>query len=141
MKTLNLLEKYSIRNTYPRREIIKIIFSLDARHFSAEDILKDIKRKGNNISRATTYRAVKLFSQKGLLRLIELGKDFQMYELAVGSNHHDHLYCVKCGKIIEFEDKDIEKLQDKTCKNKKFYPLRHTLKIIGLCKECRKCQV
>lgn len=141
MKSLNLLEKYNIRNTYPRREIVKIISSLNARHFSAEDILKGIKQKNSKISRATAYRAVKLFSQQGLLRPIELDRDFQMYELALGAGHHDHLYCVNCGKIIEFEDEDIEKLQEKTCQDKKFYPLRHTLKIVGLCKECKKCQV
>ena len=64
-----------------------------------------------------------------------------MYELALRAGHHDHLYCVSCGKIIEFEDKEIEKLQEKTCQDKKFYPLKHTLKIVGLCKECKKCQV
>ena len=140
MKSLNLLEKYSIRKTYPRRKIAKIISSLDIRHFSAEDILKGIKQNNHKVSRATTYRTVKLFSQKGLLRLIELDRDFQMYELATDNDHHDHLYCVNCGKIIEFEDKNIEKLQNETCKNKKFYPLRHTLKIVGLCKECKECQ-
>ena len=138
MKSLDLLEKYNIRNTHPRREIFKIISSLGIRHFSAEDILRGIKQKNSKISRATAYRAVKLFSQKGLLRLIELGRDFQMYELAIGASHHDHLYCINCGKIIEFEDGGIEKLQEKICQNKKFYPLRHTLKIVGLCKECKQ---
>ena len=140
MKALNLLDKYNIRNTYSRRKICKIISSLNARHFSAEDILKGIKQKNNKISRATAYRAVKLFSQKGLLRMIELGRDSQMYELAVEAGHHDHLYCLNCGKIIEFEDANIEKLQEKTCQDKKFYPLRHTLKIVGLCKECKNAK-
>jgi len=139
MKSLNLLEKYSIRNTYPRREMIKSISSLNTRHFSVEDILKGIKQKNSNVSRATIYRTVKLFSQKGLLRPIELDRNFQVYELTTGSNHHDHLYCLSCGKIIEFEDQDIERLQEKTCQSKNFYPLRHTLKIVGLCKECKKC--
>jgi len=141
MKSLNSLDKYNIRNTYPRREIFKIISSLNVRHFSAEDIFKNIKQNSSKISRATAYRAVKLFTQKGILIPIELSRDFQMYELAIGAGHHDHLYCVSCGKIIEFEDEDIEKLQEKNCQDKKFYPLRHTLKIVGLCKECKKCQV
>jgi len=137
MKDQSLLEKHSIRSTSPRREILRAISSLKKRHFSAEDLLQFIEKKKRGVSRASTYRTIKLFSQKGLIKPIELVKDYQMYELADEEKHHDHLYCIECGKIIEFEDKNIEKLQDKVCQGRSFYPLRHTLKIIGSCKECR----
>jgi Fur family ferric uptake transcriptional regulator len=132
MKGQNLLEKYDIRDTQPRRELVNIISSFGRRHFSVEDIL----RKGK-VSRATTFRAVNLFSQKGLLHSIDLGKGFKLYELALDSGHHDHLYCIKCGRIIEFEDKNIENLQAKACQEKNFKPIKHTLRITGLCKGCR----
>ena len=139
MKGQNLLEKYNIRDTRPRRELMDIISSFGRRHFSVEDILKNPKQKKSKVSRATTFRAVNLFSQKGLLYSIDLGKGFRMYEVALNANHHEHLYCIKCGKIIEFEDKNIEKLQAKACQDKGFRPLKHTLRIAGLCKECKKC--
>ncbi len=59
-----------------------------------------------------------------------------MYELAADSAHHDHLYCLRCGVIIEFEEDRIEKLQVKVCHKEDFRPFRHTLRITGLCKKC-----
>jgi len=137
MKNQSLLEKHNIRSTFPRREILRAISSLGRRHFSVEDLLNFIEKKKGRVSRASTYRTIKLFSEKGLIKPIELIKDYQMYELADQEKHHDHLYCINCGKIIEFEDKNIEKLQNKACKGRSFHPLRHTLKIIGRCEECR----
>lgn len=131
------LQKYNIQNTRARRELLKAISSLEKRHFSVDDVLKVSKRRKYKISRATAFRAMHLFSQKGLLRPIDLGKGFMMYELAKNNTHHDHLYCVRCGKIIEFEDKKIENLQNKICQTKKFNPLTHTLRIAGMCSNCR----
>ncbi len=138
MKGINILEKYGIRDTQPRRELVKSIFSFGQRHFSADDLLRAFRKKKVGVSRATIFRTVNLLTKKGLLRSIDLGRGFQMYELAVNSDHHDHLYCVKCGEIIEFEDKTFEKLQDKVCNNNNFIPLKYTLRILGLCKECKR---
>jgi len=137
MKALEVLKKYNIHNTRPRREIVEVIFSLNRRHFSAEDILSFLRKKKSSVSRASTYRAINLFSEKNLLQTIDLGRGFKMYEMAISNNHHDHLYCIKCEKIIEFEDKNIEKLQDKVCKDNKFSSFKHTLRIVGLCRRCR----
>ena len=137
MKRVDLLEKHNICDTRPRREFLGVISSFGKRHFSAEDILIALKQRKSKVSRATIFRAINLFLEKGLLCPIDLGKGFRMYELAINSGHHDHLYCIKCGRIIEFEDENIEKLQTKACQDKQFSPLRHTLRIVGLCKECK----
>ncbi len=137
MKNLDLLKQYKIRPTQPRREIAHYLVSSKRRHFSAEDILKYLKIRKAPVSRASAYRAVRLFSRKGLLRQIDLGKGFNLYEVALRNSHHDHLYCLKCGRIIEFEDENIEQLQTKACRKKNFKAFTHTLRIIGLCKECR----
>ena len=60
-----------------------------------------------------------------------------MYEVVSANKHHDHLYCMKCGKILEFEDKTIEALQEKVCRKNEFHCLEHTLRILGLCKKCK----
>ena len=137
MECRDLLKRHNLRVTYPRREILNAVLSLKRRHFSAEDIFTYIKRKTRKVSRASTYRIVKLFSQKRLLRPIDLDKGFRMYEATFDNSHHDHLYCLKCGRIIEFKQVQIEKLQAKVCKKFGFSPLNHTLKIAGLCKGCR----
>lgn len=136
---MDLLLEHNIRNTQARAEIAKLIVSFGKRHFSAEDILNNLKRKKSRVSRASTFRALKLFSEKGILETIDLGKGFKMYEVSGNNKHHDHLYCVKCGKIIEFEDNQIEKLQDRACLKKKFKPFKHTLRIVGICRECKQC--
>lgn len=140
MKKRNLLQEFGIRSTRPRRDILDVILSLGRRHFSVEDILNyiEISRRKYRVSRASTFRTIKLFSQKGLLNLIDLGKDCYFYELAVNSQHHDHLYCLKCGKIMEFKDYRIERLQKKVCLTRRFYPLMHTLRIIGFCSDCKE---
>jgi len=137
MKRQGLLAKSNISNTKARREIAQSITSLGQRHFSAEDLLRKLRQKKSKVSRASTFRALKLFSEKGILEAIDLGRGFKMYEASGNSKHHDHLYCLRCGKIIEFEDRQIEKLQDRACLKKKFKPFNHTLRIIGICKECK----
>jgi Fur family ferric uptake transcriptional regulator len=90
------------------------------------------------VSRASAYRVINLFMQKGLLKMVDLGKDSALYEVAYDASHHDHIFCLRCGKIIEFEEKVIEELQKEVCKKNSFSPLRHTLRIVGLCKDCKR---
>ncbi|MDD3296327.1 MAG: transcriptional repressor [Candidatus Omnitrophica bacterium] len=136
MDTNKLLSKYSIRSTKARQEIAKAIISLRHKHFCAEEVIERLRKKEIKVSRASAYRLVKLFSKRGVLRPVDLNKRWQMYETSFDKNHHDHLYCLNCGKIIEFENRAIENLQTKVCKEKKFKPLKHSLKILGLCREC-----
>ena len=137
MEKINLLQKYNIKNTNPRKKIIDVIVFLGKRHFSAEDVLNNLLQKRSTASRASVYRAIKLFAKSGLLREIDLGQGFHIYELAENTSHHDHIYCLRCGKIIEFKDDAIETLQKKVCTKKSFYPVSHTLRIAGICNTCR----
>lgn len=136
MKKKDLFKNHDIRTSRARREVLKAVFSLGRRHFSADDLIGRLKGK-KRASRASVFRAINLFSDKKLLAVTDLGRGFKMYELATQARHHDHLCCIKCGKIIEFEDKNIERLQTKACRSKRFRPLSHTLRITGLCEECR----
>jgi Fur family ferric uptake transcriptional regulator len=133
-----MLKRYHIRYTRPRREIAEVIVTLPLRHFSVEGLLKHIRKNRRNISRATTYRTVELFARKGLLKTVDLGKGCRMYEVSEECSHHDHLYCVECGAILEFEDARIERCQEKVCNVKQFLPLQHTLRITGVCRDCRR---
>lgn len=138
MKKTDLLSQYDIRDSRVRRKIAGAIVSLGQRHFSAEDVLKNLKRKKSEVSRASTFRALNLFSQKRFLETIDLGKGFKMYEVSGNHKHHDHLYCLRCSSIIEFGNDHIEELQAKVCRRRKFIPLSHTLRIVGLCQKCGK---
>ncbi|UCC95249.1 MAG: transcriptional repressor [Candidatus Omnitrophota bacterium] len=138
MSVVRLLKSYNIRSTRQRAEVLAGVISFKQRHFSSEDVLSFLTQKKRKVSRATTFRTLRLFSKKGLLRSLDLGKGWAIYEVAVDSPHHDHLYCIKCGKIIEFEEHQIERLQDKACRKRNFRSLGHTLRIVGFCRECQK---
>lgn len=137
MEITEILKKYGIRHTQPREELVKLITTFPMRHFSVEDVLCCLKRTKSAISRASAYRSVSLFVKKGFLRGVDLGCDFQMYEIAAVNEHHDHLYCQTCGCIIEFKAPAIEKLQTRLCRSKRFFPLNHILRISGICAQCR----
>jgi Fur family ferric uptake transcriptional regulator len=137
MEIADVLKKYGLRHTYPRTELVKLIMKFPMRHFCVEDILQHLKRTRPAISRASAYRTVGLFVKKGFLRGVDLGCDFQMYEIAQANEHHDHLYCVSCGRVIEFKAPAIEKLQTRAARRKSFFPLSHTLRISGICARCK----
>jgi Fur family ferric uptake transcriptional regulator len=87
------------------------------------------------ISRATVYRSIKTIEDAGLIKYLRSINDEKIYEIV--EEHHDHMICEKCGKIIEFYDLELEALQDSLCKSRGFSPKRHTMKIFGVCEECK----
>jgi len=107
-------------------------------HFYANDLLESLDHHGFRVSRATVYRTLAHLVEKGLLRRHELGDRKTFYEPVLGRKHHEHMVCVRCGKILEFIQDEIERLQDQVCHEHGFRPLSHTLQIQGICKACRR---
>lgn len=103
-------------------------------HVDADTLQAELRDHG--ISRATIYRTLDLLVQCGLVRRQNLGTNHAVFEAAFGTEHHDHLVCVDCGKVIEFFREDLEKLQETICVEHHFRPLQHTLQIFGLCEGC-----
>lgn len=122
--------------TRERKEILKEVFSIEG-HLEAEKIFLRLKRNRKKISRATVYRTLNLLVDSGLVRKVYLGENHIHYEHIFGHTHHDHLVCLKCGKVIEFADEKIEELQARICLKKKFKELSHTVQIFGYCRDCR----
>jgi len=104
-------------------------------HFKIEDIIEKMSSAEKSISRATVYRSIKTIEEAGLIKYIRSINDEKVYE--VQKEHHDHMICESCGKIIEFHDHDLEALQDSICKSHGFTPKRHIMKIFGICEMCR----
>ena len=107
-------------------------------HFDAEELIEMIKKKPLNVSRATAYRTLDILCKSNILKKIKFNENYSRYELTVDTPHHDHLVCVKCKKIIEFKDDEIEKLQRKICNQYNFKQKDHKLMIFGICGECRE---
>jgi Fur family transcriptional regulator, ferric uptake regulator len=129
------LRSKKLKLTGERMEILATIFRKD-KHFDAEELHGELKAMGRDISRATVYRTLDLLVQCGLVRKSSLGSSHANYEAAHENEHHDHLICLSCNKVIEFYRPDLETLQDAICGEKGFKPLHHSLQIFGLCSEC-----
>ena len=129
------LEKKDQKLTSQRRTILRVAFEA-AGHFSAEQLLKLSKKADNTISKATVYRTLALLKESQILEEQDFGDGKKVYERAQGRKHHDHLICIRCGKIIEFENEPIERLQNAEAQKNKFKIVYHSLKLFGFCSNC-----
>ena len=120
-----------------QRQIILDTFLASPRHISAEELYAASAKKSRSIGLATVYRTLHLLCQAGIVQEREFGDGQARYEIVSNHNHHDHLVCLKCGKIIEFENMDIENLQEQVAREHSFMIRRHKLELYG---ECRDCQ-
>lgn len=111
-------------------------FLVCGRHVSAEELVTELRASGNPIGLATVYRTLKLLVGMGFAREVRLGDRFVRYESGACA-HHDHLVCTGCGKIFEFENPEIERLQEKVARRHGFRPTNHRLEIYGICRTCR----
>jgi Fur family ferric uptake transcriptional regulator len=106
-------------------------------HLSIEELLDEVRLKEPRIGYATVYRTLKLLKECGLAFERHFGDGVSRYEVAWSNEHHDHLICVECEKIIEFEDDDIEVLQHQVAAKHGFKLVRHKLELYGVCPDCR----
>ena len=131
-----LLSK-NLKHSDQRIKILEIFLKYE-KHFTAEELYKTAKKSLPTIGYATIYRTLKLFCESGICRELILEDGITRYEHLYGHEHHDHLICINCGKFIEVANSEIENLQEKIAKSKKFILIRHRLEMYGLCKKCSK---
>ena len=132
----DFLRKKKLKFTPERRQILTVVFSLHG-HFDVDSLYEVLRRQDRRISRATIYRTLPLLIKSGLVRETMRCQGRISYEHVFGHQHHDHLLCVKCGKVIEFHSDRLENLQNRICQKYKFKPLEHRLGIRGYCQKCR----
>ncbi len=130
----DFLEKKDLRLTSQRRTIFHQ--AMHDGHFSADELLDFCKKEDPTISKATVYRTLALLKESRVLEEQDFGEGKKLYERAQGRKHHDHLVCIRCGKILEFENDVIERLQDQEAKKHSFAIVYHSLKIFGFCRSC-----
>ncbi len=133
-----VLKKEGMRHTWQRQAVWDEIKSTDG-HRDADDIFISLKRGGYPISRATVYRTIDVLVSHGLVRKLDIGEGRMRLEHRLDNNHHDHLICEQCGKIIEFVNEDIEKLQTEIAAEHGFTLTRHVHQLFGHCKDYPNC--
>lgn len=131
------IRRKGLRWTSQRDAIVGLIFSRDE-HFTAEDLFERVRRTNHDTSRATVYRTLSLLVEANLLREIDLGDSQTTYDPNfVDKPSHNHLLCIDCGRVVEFEDSHIELLNDCLTRRLGFKPLRQTIKIEANCEQLR----
>jgi Fur family ferric uptake transcriptional regulator len=131
------MAKKGLRSTAQRRLIIDTFFEGPS-HMTIEDLLTEVRARDRGIGYATVYRTLKLLAECGVASERRFGDGLSRYELADDeSAHHDHLICIGCGKIVEFEEPRIEELQDEVASRYGFEISSHKHEMYGTCPDCR----
>ncbi|WP_200810883.1 ferric iron uptake transcriptional regulator [Pseudogulbenkiania subflava] len=135
MSKASHLKDIGLKATGPRLKILDLFETSESRHLSAEDVYRRLIAENIDVGLATIYRVLTQFEQAGILvrHHFETGK--AVYELNEGG-HHDHMVCVKCGKVVEFFDPEIEALQDRIAEQHGFHIVDHALYMYGECPDC-----
>lgn len=136
---LDHIQKKGLKRT-SQRDLILDVFLRTEDHLSSEDLYRLVQKEDSNVGQTTVYRTLKLLSEAGLAREVRFGDGRTHYEHNYKHQHHDHMICSSCGKIIEFFSAELEALQDAMAAKHKFEVQQHLLRIIGLCAECRRAK-
>jgi Fur family transcriptional regulator, ferric uptake regulator len=135
-KFREFLEIRGEKLTEPRRVLVQHIFN-SHKHFDADELVRDLHDAGNQVSRATVYRTLRLLVEAGLLRELRL-TNRSAFEHDYGYPAHDHLHCTSCNRIVEFRNDEISKLRDAISLSHGFRAIAHRFLISGICPACSR---
>lgn len=130
------LKDEDLRLTSQRLAVLEDILASDD-HRECDDIYLSLKDKGLSVSRATIYRTLDILVGAGFVRKMDIGDGRFRYENKLAQPHHDHMICIKCGKILEFVDQEIEARQISLSKQHNFKLVRHIHQLFGFCESCQ----
>lgn len=136
METKNI-RKAGLKVTLPRVKILEMLETNPHRHMSAEDIYKALSDSGEEIGLATVYRVLTQFETAGLVNRLNFEGGHAVFEVNAG-DHHDHILCVRCGRVDEFIDPTIEARQAAIARENGYEMTDHALYIYGVCADCRQ---
>lgn len=131
------MAKHHLRSTEQRRLIIDTFFDT-GEHVTIDQLLERVRSADPRIGYATVYRTMKMLADGGIANERRFGDGFTRYELADDEAHHDHLICIECGRITEFEEPLIEELQERVAARYGFDVESHKHELYGVCRDCKK---
>ncbi len=129
------MRERGLKSTAQRDAIAHVFFAL-GRHISAEELYAEVRKINPHVGYATIYRTLRLLKECALVSERHFDEGQARYE-TVSERHHDHFICERCGKIIEFENEGIERLQQAVARQLGALLTRHKMELYGLCAECR----
>jgi Fur family ferric uptake transcriptional regulator len=133
-----IFEENGVKHTAQREAIVRE-FLATKEHVSIDELLKRVRVQHPNVGYATVYRTLRLLKEIGLADERHFGDGKALYE-PIGEHHHDHLICTRCGKIVEFENEEIEALQKEVAREHGFVISGHKMELYGQCADCQKAE-
>ena len=127
------LEEHNLKHT-KQRDVILAAFLVAKGHITSEELYQRVREDNPNIGYTTVYRTMKLLADAGLAQERNFDDGVTRYEIE--NEHHDHLVCLRCGKIIEFECEEIEVAQAEIAQEHGFHIMRHRHELYGRCAAC-----
>lgn len=137
-ENIKLLKKAGLKITEPRLTILALMQEHSMSHFSAEDVYKLLLERGDDIGLATVYRVLNQFDEANILIRHNFEGNKSVFELAP-TEHHDHIICVDCGKVFEFNDEIIEQRQKQISEQHGIKLKTHSLYLYGKCNNINDC--
>jgi Fur family ferric uptake transcriptional regulator len=132
----SVMGRRGLRSTSQRRLILDRLFEI-GEHFTADDLIADVRQADSSVGSATVYRTLRMLVESGLLQEHHFAdNEGTRFELNVSDEHHDHIICLNCGKIREFEEPLIEQLQERVAVQLGFKLQSHTHQLYGTCSDC-----
>lgn len=144
IQLVTMLKQKGLKTTGQRLLLLRILKDNKGKHLTAEDVHKQACELGSNIGLATVYRAIRLFTQLGLVDRLNLGDGsarFEISEMAMGEekhHRHHHLVCLNCKKVFPFEQDFLEDLEKNVLETTGFKVTDHEVSLYGYCKDCAK---
>lgn len=131
------LRDHRLPITRQRDEVARIVFQSEE-HLSVEALERKLKEQGIRVGTATVYRTLEVLAKSGLVRVHDFGEGFRRYEAMPQQAHHEHLICLRCGTVAEFQNDRLERMIPIIADEHEFQPQRHRVEIYGLCRACRR---
>ena len=125
-----------LRNTPEREQVVKLVFSIHD-HFDVDELYLRLRGQNEKISKATVYRTIPLLLESGLIQEAYFEDGQVHYEHIYGHEHHCHLRCLDCGKIVEFKEKSVLGVEEEVGDRFDFMVTGHKLEVYGYCDKCK----
>ncbi|KPK22100.1 MAG: hypothetical protein AMK69_20480 [Nitrospira bacterium SG8_3] len=133
----SFIRRKGLRNTPEREEIVGEIFATDD-HFDVDELYLRLRSKGSRVSKASIYRNIPLIMECGLIKEVWHEDGHMHYEPMYGESHHCHLRCIKCGKVVEFVEEELQVIEKRLAQKHNFLVVDHRLDVVGYCSTCRR---
>jgi Fur family ferric uptake transcriptional regulator len=131
------LREQGLPVTQQREAVADVVFATEG-HLSVEEIEGKLRERGEKTGKATVYRTLEMLVKSGLVAERDFGEGFKRYEHLFGQMPvHGHMICEECGSVMEIQEAELKRLQDRIAAAQGFTPSQYRLEIFGLCAACK----